>query len=256
MAEPDLVAASVAAMGDAVDLPVTVKTRIGIDDQDSYELLAAFTEKLAAAGCRRLIVHARKAWLKGLSPKQNRDLPPLDYPRVYRLKRDFPEMTIVINGGIPDLAAAADHLRHVDGVMLGRAAYQNPYVLAAVDRRFFGATAPPPSREEVIAAFLPYLETERAAGVPLKCMTRHILGALQRHAEGQALAAPLERGGPQARGRAGGHRGRAETLAGGTDVRRRLSLAAPKSLVAQGRSHLWIVPSGRKAWKTKAKVTS
>ena len=176
MAEPDLVAASVAAMQDAVSLPVTVKTRIGIDDQDSYQLLADFTGQMVEAGCRTLIVHARKAWLKGLSPKQNREVPPLDHPRVYRLKRDFPMLEVVINGGILDLDAAELHLQQVDGVMLGRAAYQNPYILAEVDQRFFGEARPPPTREEVIVAFLPYVEAQRSAGVPLICMTRHILG--------------------------------------------------------------------------------
>jgi len=176
MAEPDLVADCVAAMRDAVAVPVTVKTRIGVDDLDSYELLATFTEKLAHAGCRRLIVHARKAWLQGLSPKQNREVPPLDYPRVYRLKRDFPEMTVIINGGLQDLETAAAQLDHVDGAMLGRAAYQNPYMLAEADRRFFGDHRPPLSRAAVVAAFLPYVEAELSCGVPLKCMTRHILG--------------------------------------------------------------------------------
>lgn len=176
MAEPDLVADCVKAMADAVAQPITVKTRIGVDDLDSYELLMAFTEKMARAGAGRLIVHARKAWLQGLSPKQNRDIPPLDYPRVYRLKHDFPEMTMVINGGLQDLDTAAAQLDHVDGVMLGRVAYQNPYVLADADRRFFDDERAPLSREEVVLAFLPYVEAQLSAGVPLKSMTRHILG--------------------------------------------------------------------------------
>ena len=139
MAEPDLVALCFTAMANAVSIPVTVKCRIGIDDQDAEADFQRFIDRVADAGCRTFIVHARKAWLKGLSPKENREIPPLDYERVYRLKAARPDLTIVINGGIESLDACDEHLRHVDGVMLGRAAYHDPYILADVDRRFFGA---------------------------------------------------------------------------------------------------------------------
>ena len=177
MAEPALVADCVAAMRGACDLPVTVKTRIGIDDRDSYEELLGFVETVAAAGCGTFIIHARKAWLSGLSPKQNRETPPLDYNRVFRLKRDLPHLQIVLNGGVPSLEAAEEHLAAgVDGVMIGRAAYQGPYLLAEADRRFFADRAAPPSREAVARAMLPYAEAALARGVPVKSITRHILG--------------------------------------------------------------------------------
>jgi len=176
MAEPALVADCVAAMRAATGLPVTVKHRIGIDARDSYEELAGFVETVAAAGCRSFAVHARKAWLQGLSPKQNREIPPLRYELVYRLKRDFPDLEIVINGGIPDLDAALAHLERVDGAMLGRAAYQDPWILAEADSRIFGAPDPLQTREEAVAALLPYLSAQQAAGTPVKAVTRHILG--------------------------------------------------------------------------------
>jgi tRNA-dihydrouridine synthase A len=179
MAEPDRVASCVAAMRAAVDLPVTVKTRIGIDERDSYQELADFVDRVAGGGCEVLIVHARKAWLTGLSPKENREIPPLRYDIVYRLKRDFPGLTIILNGGLTRLDQVEDPLRHVDGVMIGRAACENPYLLADVDRRFFGASVPPPSRHQVIRAFLPYVETQLRSGTPLRCMTRHVLGLFQ-----------------------------------------------------------------------------
>ena len=179
MQEPDLVAACVEAMGKAVTVPVTVKCRIGVDDQDPEAALPAMAKSVREAGCKTLIVHARKAWLKGLSPKENRDVPPLDYPLVYRLKRDMPDMEIVINGGIPDLDASAEHLAHVDGVMLGRAAYQTPYVLAEADRRFYDPAAGIPTRAEILERFIPYVERELAAGTHLHAMTRHILGLYQ-----------------------------------------------------------------------------
>ena len=176
MAEPVLVARAVEAMAGA-GLPVTVKTRIGIDERDSYAELRGFVATVAAAGCRSFTVHARKAWLQGLSPKQNREVPPLDYERVYRLKADFPELEIVLNGGVLSLEAAAAHLeRGADGVMIGRAAYQNPYLLAEADRRFFGDDRPPPGREAVVRALLPYAEAQCARGVPVKAITQHILG--------------------------------------------------------------------------------
>jgi len=196
MAEPVLVAAGVAAMRGTVDVPVTVKHRLGIDDQPAWEGLRDFVDHVAGAGCTHVIVHARKAWLQGLSPKENRDVPPLDYGLVYRLKTTLPALTVTINGGITDLDAAAAHLEHVDGVMLGRAAYQDPYVLADVDRRFFGAAEPAPSRHEIVARMLPYIEAERARGTPLKAITRHMLGlfngipgarAWRRHLSTQAI---------------------------------------------------------------------
>ena len=179
MAEPERVAECVAAMRAAVAVPVTVKTRIGIDDQDSYEGLAAFVERLAHAGCPIFIVHARKAILKGLSPKENRSIPPLRYETVYRLKNEFPGLTIVLNGGITQLDEAAVHLGFVDGVMLGRAAYHNPYVLAGVDARFFADPHPIPDRSLIVERMLPYIEQEMAAGSPLNVMSRHMLGLFQ-----------------------------------------------------------------------------
>ncbi len=176
MAEPELVAGCVAAMADRVDIPVTVKCRIGIDDQDSDADLSRFIDTVADAGCRVFIVHARKAWLQGLSPKQNREVPPLNYERVYRAKAERPDLTIVINGGIEDIAAASAHLAHVDGVMLGRAAYHTPYILADVDRVVFGVGAPAPSRGDVVRAMIAYADGHIARGGRLNSVTRHILG--------------------------------------------------------------------------------
>lgn len=178
MAEPDLVAACVAAMRAAVSLPITVKTRIGVDDCDSYEALMEFVGRVADGGCRMFIVHARKAWLTGLSPKENRKIPPLRYDIVHRLKRDFPELVVILNGGLTNLEQVAEQLRRVDGVMIGRAAYENPYLLAEVDRRFFGLT-PPPSRHQIIRDLLPYVELQLWRGTPLHCVTRHLLGLFQ-----------------------------------------------------------------------------
>ncbi|MDR6294622.1 MULTISPECIES: tRNA dihydrouridine(20/20a) synthase DusA [Inquilinus] len=180
MAEPATVAACVSAMRAACDVPVTVKSRIGIDDRDSYELLAEFIGTIAAAGCDTFTVHARKAWLSGLSPKENREIPPLRYDVVHRLKRDFPHLTIAINGGITSLDAAEAQLALVDGVMIGREAYQNPWMLAEADRRIFGdSDAPVRSRQEIVEAFLPYVEAMRSQGAPLGAMTRHLLGLYQ-----------------------------------------------------------------------------
>jgi tRNA-dihydrouridine synthase A len=176
MAEPDLVADCVAAMQRSVSVPVTVKCRIGIDAQDDEADLARFVAAVAEAGCRTLIVHARKAWLQGLSPKENREVPPLDYARVYRLKAARPDLTIILNGGIADLDTAQQHLAHVDGVMLGRAAYQTPYVLAEVDRRFFGASQPAPTRAEVIEGLIPHVVRHLKTGGRLNNVVRHILG--------------------------------------------------------------------------------
>lgn len=179
MAEPETVAECVTAMVRAVDIPVTVKTRIGIDDRDSYAELDAFVRLLADCGCRTVIVHARKAWLQGLSPTENRSVPPLRYDRVYRLKSDHPELEIVINGGITTLAEAHTHLEHVDGVMLGREAYHNPWILADVDATFFNDQASPLTRDAVIDRMLPYIDRELNSGTALKHITRHMLGLYQ-----------------------------------------------------------------------------
>jgi tRNA-dihydrouridine synthase A len=197
MAEPRLVARAIAAISARVSLPVTVKCRIGIDEQDSEADLQRFVETVADAGCRTFIVHARKAWLKGLSPKENRTLPPLDYDRVYRLKRAHPEFAIVINGGIASLAAAEVHLEHVDGVALGRAAYQNPYLLADVDRRLFGERGAAPTRGAVLEALMPYIASELSAGVRLSGMLRHILGLYAGQPGGRAFRRLLSERAPR-----------------------------------------------------------
>ena len=177
MAEPDTVARGVEAMLKAVKVPVTVKCRIGIDDQDAEEDFNRFVTTVANAGCDTFIVHARKAWLQGLSPKENRDIPPLDHDRVYRLKLARPDLTIVINGGIEDLDHCEQHLDHVDGVMLGRAAYQRPWLLADVDRRIYGAVQNPViSRAQAVEAIMPYIAQRLAHGDYLTRITRHMLG--------------------------------------------------------------------------------
>jgi tRNA-dihydrouridine synthase A len=176
MREPELVGACVAAMKAAVSIPVTVKCRIGVDDQDPAEALGVFAEAVIAAGVDALIVHARKAWLKGLSPKDNRSVPPLDYALVHALKRRFPHTPIAINGGLETLEAARAQLEHADGVMVGRAAYQNPALLLEVDPLFFGDAAPYAGEAEAVHAFIPYVEARLAEGVPLHAMTRHVLG--------------------------------------------------------------------------------
>ena len=177
MAEPALVAEGVDAMKRAVRLPVTVKCRIGIDDQDPETALDALARGAVAAGADAVIVHARKAWLNGLSPKQNRDIPPLDYDRVYRLKAALPEQPIVINGGVESLSEARRHLDHVDGVMLGRAAYQEPWRLLNVDRELFGEAPPHATMQDVFEAMMPYIERELSRGVRLHSITRHFVGA-------------------------------------------------------------------------------
>ena len=179
MARPALVADCVRAMRAACDIPVTVKHRIGIDHMESYQELLDFVGTVAEAGCEVFIVHARKAWLQGLSPKENRDIPPLNYPWVYRLKHDLPRLCIVINGGIQTLEECRRHLQQVDGVMLGREAYQNPWLLAEVDSQLYGMDKPAASRDDVIAALLPYVERQLAAGAHLNHITRHILGLYQ-----------------------------------------------------------------------------
>ena len=177
MAEPDLVARGVEAMKRAVNIPVTVKCRLGIDDQDPETALDALARGVIAAGADALIVHARKAWLNGLSPKENRDIPPLDYDRVYRLKAALPGTPIIINGGIVSLEETKKHLGHVDGVMLGRAAYQEPWRLLTVDLEVFGEAAPHATMKNVFEAMLPYIERELAQGTRLHSITRHFVGA-------------------------------------------------------------------------------
>ncbi|WP_296241378.1 MULTISPECIES: tRNA dihydrouridine(20/20a) synthase DusA [unclassified Psychrobacter] len=176
MAEPHTVADLVKHMQAAVDIPVTVKHRIGIDDFDSYEFMVDFVEKVAAAGCTRFIVHARTAWLQGLSPKQNREIPPLRYEDVYRLKQDFPQLDIEINGGIDTVKDIEAHLQHVDGVMIGRAFYHNPYLLAETNSLW---NEPAPKRSDILAQLYPYMQAQIANGEALPTMTRHYLGLFQ-----------------------------------------------------------------------------
>ncbi|MCX2783515.1 tRNA dihydrouridine(20/20a) synthase DusA [Microbulbifer thermotolerans] len=178
MADPELVAEGLAAMRAAVSIPVTVKHRIGIDDMEDYPGLTRFVEHQAVAGVSTFIVHARKAWLKGLSPKENREIPPLNYDMVYQLKRDYPQLEIVINGGIDSIGACRRHLRHVDGVMLGRAAYQTPALLAQVDSELFSGE-PGPGAARVVEQMLPYIERQLALGARLNHITRHMLGLFQ-----------------------------------------------------------------------------
>ncbi|MFT5719810.1 MAG: tRNA-dihydrouridine synthase A [Motiliproteus sp.] len=177
MADPQRVADAVTAMQQAASIPITVKHRIGIDDQDSYEFLCRFIESVAAAGCETFIVHARKAILKGLSPKQNRDIPPLDYDRVYRLKQDYPQLEIIINGGIKTLDDCQKHLRQLDGVMVGREAYQNPLLLAEVDQALYGGDAV--DLDRMLMKLCHYCEQQLAQGAQLGWITRHVLGLYQ-----------------------------------------------------------------------------
>ncbi len=176
MAEPELVAQCVSSMQAAVNIPITVKSRIGIDDQDSYEFLHQFIETVSQAGCQHFIVHARKAWLSGLSPKQNREVPPLDYQRVYQVKRDFPDIEISINGGIKSFDEVAEHLTHIDGVMIGREIYQNPYMLAQADSLIWGDDKLVISREQVIEQMLDYIDQYLANGGRVWHVVRHMLG--------------------------------------------------------------------------------
>ncbi len=180
MAEPQLVADCVSAMLEVVDIPVTVKTRIGIDEQDSYEFLTDFISTVhEKGGVDQFTIHARKAWLKGLSPKENREIPPLDYPRAYQIKKDFPQLTIAVNGGVKTLEETKEHLQHLDGVMIGREAYQNPYLLAEVDQQIFGSDKEIIKRSDVVKAMYPYIEQELSNGAHLGHITRHMLGLFQ-----------------------------------------------------------------------------
>ena len=177
MAEPDVVAECVRAMRDSVDVPVTVKSRIGIDDHDDYDFLRRFVDAQAGAGCEVFVVHARKAILKGLSPKENRSVPSLRYDRVYALKAEFPQLTIVLNGGVTTLAECHEHLEHVDGVMIGRQAYHDPYLLAELEAALLApADWQAPSRDDVVERMLPYIERELSDGAELQHITRHLLG--------------------------------------------------------------------------------
>ena len=176
MSEPDLVADCLAAMRHAVDIPVTMKCRIGVDEQTPQDALFTLVEKTAAIGIEQISVHARKAWLQGLSPKQNRDIPPLDYPLVYRLKKQFPNLIIVLNGGLATLADALAQLPKVDGVMLGRAAYKTPYIMAQIDHLFFGCEQDIITRHQVVEQLIPYAEKMIANGTPLHALTRHLMG--------------------------------------------------------------------------------
>lgn len=176
MAEPELVRDCLQAMVEASDIPVTIKHRTGIDDLDGYDFLCHFVDTVSQAGVGTFIIHARKAWLQGLSPKQNRELPPLDYQRVYRLKQDFPQLEIIINGGIQNVAECHGHLQHVDGVMLGRAAYQDPWCLAEVDPQLFGTTSPSATPGQAIELLMPYVEEQLASQVRLNHITRHLMG--------------------------------------------------------------------------------
>ena len=192
MVEPALVGECVKAMRDAVEVPVTVKCRIGVDDQDDYAGLQHFTETMLEAGVGVLVVHARKAWLKGLSPKENREIPPLDYERVYRLKREFPELVVAVNGGITTVEQVRTHLARLDGVMLGRAAYHDPYLLAQVEHALHDE--PLPSREDVLRRMRPYVEAELARGTALKHITRHLLGLYQGEPGARAFRRTLSEG--------------------------------------------------------------
>ena len=177
MAEPELVAENVVAMQAAVDIPVTVKNRIAIDEMEEEATLRRFLSIVSEAGCKTFLVHARKAWLKGLSPKQNRDVPPLNYELVYQMKREFPQLEIIINGGIKTLEESAEHLAHVDGVMVGREAYHNPYLMTEVDERVYGDDAhDQQSRLDVLEAYMEYMQQQISEGVYLKSMSRHLLG--------------------------------------------------------------------------------
>ena len=179
MAEPQLIAECVSAMQAAVAIPITVKNRVGIDDQEDYADLHHFIDTVSQAGCQTFIIHARKAWLKGLSPKENREIPPLRYDLVYQIKQAFPALEIIINGGITTLEQCQQHLQHVDGVMVGREAYHNPWLLAQVDPLLYGTPAPLESRQAALLAMLPYVQAQLDAGVPLGHISRHLLGLFQ-----------------------------------------------------------------------------
>ena len=176
MREPDLVASCVESMIEACDIPVSVKSRIGIDEMESYDELSDFVYRIHKKGCQHFIIHARKAWLHGLSPKQNRTIPPLNYPWVYEIKKDFPRLKITINGGITNTKEVLNHLKRVDGVMLGRAIYNEPFTLTEIDSHVFGVSGAKKSREKIVIEYIKYIERQHKLGVPVRAMTRHILG--------------------------------------------------------------------------------
>src|SRR5690606_18209360 len=192
MREPTLVAASVAAMVEACDVPVTVKCRLGVDDDHDYGRFRAFIDEVAAGGCRMFVVHARNAWLQGLSPKENREVPPLRYDWAYRLKRERPDLQVLVNGGIATAEEATAHLQHVEGAMLGRAAYHTPYLLHRLDVAWFGGELR--SRAELLRALQPYVEAQLASGVFLKHITRHLLGLFAGERGGRAFRQMLSEG--------------------------------------------------------------
>ncbi len=192
MREPALVASSVAAMVEACNVPVTVKCRLGVDDDHDYDRFRSFIEEVAAAGCSMFVVHARNAWLKGLSPKENREVPPLRYDWAYRLKRERPDLQVIVNGGIADADEAVAHLAHVDGAMLGRAAYHDPYLLHRLDVAWFGGELR--SREDLLRSLQPYVEKQLARGVFLKHITRHLLGLFANERGGRAFRQILSEG--------------------------------------------------------------
>lgn len=198
MAEPEVVAACIQSMQAEVDIPVTVKSRIGIDEMDEYEDLTRFIDVVAQSGCDTFIVHARKAWLKGLSPKQNRDIPPLMYDRVYQLKQQFPHLHISLNGGVKTLDDVQTHLQHLDGVMIGREVYSNPYILAEVDSRFYQDDHIIKSRSEIVTAMLPYVEQQIAEGARVWNIARHMLGLFQGQAGGRIWRRYLSQNGTKA----------------------------------------------------------
>ncbi|CAV17316.1 MULTISPECIES: tRNA dihydrouridine(20/20a) synthase DusA [Vibrio] len=180
MAEPELVADCVSAMKEVTDIPITVKTRIGIDDQDSYEFLTKFVSTVSEkGGCEQFTIHARKAWLSGLSPKENREIPPLDYDRAYQIKKDFSDLVIAVNGGITTLEQTKEHLQHLDGVMIGREAYHSPFILAEVDQQIFGLDTPIKKRSQVVEEMYPYIERQLSNGASLGHISRHMLGLFQ-----------------------------------------------------------------------------
>jgi tRNA-dihydrouridine synthase A len=230
MAEPARVADCIRAMRDAVSIPVTVKHRLGLDRREDYGFVRDFVGAVYEAGCRVFIAHARNAWLKGLSPKENREVPPLRYEDVYRLKRDFPAATVVLNGGIASLAQARAHLAFVDGVMLGRAAYHDPYLLAGVDREFFGETSPPPERAAVVARMSEYLARAGAQGVAARAVVTHMLGLYHGQPRARLWRQRLSDPAFLARHGADALRAAGEVFAAGADTEAEIAARAGASL--------------------------
>jgi len=199
MKEPTLVEECLRAMAEAVQVPVTAKIRIGVDEADSFELLCRFVETIARTGVGSITVHARKAWLKGLSPKENREIPPLDYPRVHRLKQHFPQLEIILNGGLKTLDQVSEQLAFVDGCMIGREAYHNPAILLEAEQRIYQQAGEPASRLEILQRLHPYIEQQLTLGVPLHAMTRHLLGLFQGQPGARHFRRHLSEQGPRRR---------------------------------------------------------